>query len=82
MNNHLVFMPGGEQKVAEQFPRHYQLAEDSLWAVAGDESTCADVCERLGIGSGEPGVVSRMDEYYGHYDRALWQKLNAWSAQK
>ena len=82
MNNFLVFMPGGGHKVEAAFPRHYRLAENSLWAVASSESTCADVCEQLGIGPGEPGVVSRMDEYYGHYDRALWEKLSAWSAPR
>ena len=78
MNNYLVFMPGGEDKVETEFPRRYPLAAGSLWAVGSDELTCADVCARLGIGSGESGVVYRIDDYYGHYDRALWQKLAAW----
>ena len=81
MNNYLVFMPGGEDKVETEFPRHYPLAAGSLWAVGSDELTCADVCDRLGIGSGESGVVYRIDDYYGHYDRALWQKLAAWSRE-
>ena len=76
-------MPGGSDSVRENFAQHYPPAEDSLWAVAADENTCADVCERLGItpsGSGR-GVVSKIEEYYGFYDRALWEKLNAWRAQ-
>lgn len=66
------------------FPQHFPLAEDSLWAVAADENTCVDVCERLGITSigGGPGVVSKIEDYYGFYDRALWEKLNAWKAQR
>ena len=57
MNNHPVFMPGGEDRVETGFPRHYPLAAGSSWAVGSDELTCADVCARLGIGSGESGVV-------------------------
>ena len=83
MNNFLVFMPGGSDSVKASFPQPYPLAEDSLWAVAADENTCVDVCERLGITpSGDVwGVVSKIEEYLGFYDRALWQKLNAWTAQ-
>ena len=81
MNGYLVFMPGSEDKVEAEFPCHYPPAAGSLWAVGSDEPTCADVCAKLGIGSGEPGVVYRIDDYYGHHDRALWQKLAAWSRE-
>lgn len=81
MQNYLVFLPGGERKIEEKFPRaHYRLM-DSLWAVGSSLSTCVDVCEELGIEEESPGVVANVHEYYGHFDRALWQKLTAWSLE-
>ena len=81
MNLYLVFMPGGGEKVQATFPdRNYEFTK-SLWAVAGKEATCADVCSALGIARGSRGIVSTVSEYYGHFDRALWQKLSAWSSE-
>lgn len=81
MHNYLVFMPEGEGKIEKKFPRaHYQLT-DGLWAIGSPLSTCADVCEELGMESGSSGVVVSMHEYYGHFDRALWQKLAAWNLE-
>ncbi len=42
-------------------------------------ATSSDVSDSLGF---EPdqrsGVVFKIGEYYGCYDEALWQKLEAW----
>ena len=67
--------------VAESFPMHHEVLSDRVWAVAGHQTTCAEVCKELGIGEkGVPGVVIKMDEYYGFFDRALWDHINNWRA--
>ena len=81
MNLYLIFMPGGGEKVQTTFPdRNFEITK-CLWAAAGKEDTCADVCSALGITQGSRGVVSTMSEYYGYFDHALWQKLSAWSSE-
>ena len=51
----------------------------SAWVVATIMATSSDVSDSLGF---EPdqrsGVVFKIGEYYGRYDEALWQKLEAW----
>ena len=81
MQNYLVFMPGGEEAVTQHFPSaHYRLT-DGLWAVGSPLETCVDVCTALGVDDPNTMVVAQIDEYYGRYDRALWQKLESWSRQ-
>ena len=83
MENYLVFIPshGGEEKIAQHFANsHYQLAP-GLWAVGSAARTSSDLCEIIGIGPELSGVVTSMERYYGHYDQALWQRLDAWSRQ-
>ena len=84
----LVAIPPGSSikasSIGETFPEHHQILPGLVWAVAGDQRTCVDVCEALGIGSNgleTLGVVVRMAEYNGFADRALWEKLNAWETQ-
>ena len=80
MNCYLVYLPGGSDSLESIFDPHcYTLEENRLWAVATKEQTCADVSKLIGIGAKMSGVVVRIGEYYGHYDVALWQKLDAWS---
>ena len=80
MHCYLVYIPGGSDTVEFVFaPHHYELEENRLWAVAAEARTCAEVSALAGIGEGTSGVVTRIGEYYGHYDTALWQKLDAWS---
>ena len=76
-----VFLPGGAAAVEEHYPRRYALLDDSLWVIAADEATPADVCQRLGIGPERSGVVTGLEVYYGFYDAALWQKIDAWSME-
>ena len=71
-------------KVREVFPdHHHELVPDQVWAVAGPQATCVDVCVALGLGGFEPdsqrtGVVVRMSEYNGYADRGLWERLRVW----
>ncbi len=85
MKLYVVIVPAGEMNsadVAGAFPDNYELLPGNVWAVGGAVATCAEVCEMLGIGrDGRRGVVTKMDDYYGFYDRALWEKANAWGAQ-
>lgn len=79
MNSYLVFMPGGDEKVGQEFPdAHYRISDD-LWAIGSDLPTCVEVCERLGVEDGRRMVVVPMSEYYGRFDRALWQLLDSWN---
>ena len=78
MNAYLVFMPEGDSQVREVFgENHYRLAS-GLWVGASDISTSVDVCDRLGIEQGHSMVVVPIGEYYGRFDRALWQRLDSW----
>ena len=79
MNSYLVFMPKDDGKVKRKFPdAHYRIRDD-LWAIGSDLPKCVDVCERLGIEDGQRMVVVPMNDYYGRFDRALWQRLDSWS---
>ena len=78
MQIYLVFMPEGQADVETQFPQNHRISEN-LWAVGSPLSTSAEVCFALGIDEPRTMVVTPMEGYYGHYDRALWQKLGAWS---
>lgn len=74
-------MPGGDEAVTQIFPdAHHQIAPD-LWAIGSPLLTCFDVCQRLGVDEGRRMVVAPMSEYYGRFDRALWQKLDAWGRE-
>lgn len=74
---YLVFMPDGakrmEEKVDDIF-RH-ELIPNQLWAIGSDLLTCADVCQRLEMKPEAGGVVVKFEEFYGLWDRALWDKL-------
>ena len=85
MKRYVVIVPVGEMDssdVTATFPDNYEVLPGNVWAVGAPQATCAEVCELLGIGQGgKRGVVTSMDDYYGFYDRALWEKANAWSMQ-
>ena len=83
MNCFLVALPPdgkvGEPAIREAFPNRHILIQDGLWAVAGTQSTCADVCSDLKIGQPEGiGVVVKMTEYNGFAQRTVWERLNEW----
>ncbi len=44
---------------------------DGLWAVGSADPTPADLVSELGIGPDLPGVIIKIDSYYGHFDQAL-----------
>ena len=80
MQTYLVYISKGGENVTTCLPNtNFQLAE-GLWAVGSSAETPADLSEALGIGGGVvTGVVVSMETYYGYYDNALWQRLEAWS---
>ena len=86
MNTFFVYLPDGLAGLKAGLPpENLSLLADRLWVVASEEATCADLCTRLGIGpspGGIRGVVSKMDEFYGYYDRSLWDKLGVWQVQR
>ena len=78
MTLYIVFLPEGTERVENRFPLHHVLVPDQVWAIGSDLLTCADVCEKLDMEPGKGGVVVKFDEYYGIWNRALWDKLKAW----
>ncbi len=86
MKRFIVISPTDEDVnaslIAEKFPNKHEVLDDRVWMVASRQTTCAEICEELGIGvDGKQGVVIKMDNFYGFYDRALWEKANEWGIQ-
>ena len=78
MNTHLVYLSSDSGVIPEKFPDSNHRIAEGLWAVGSTDSTSADMMTRLGIGQQLPGVNVKVDSHYGHFDQALWQKINAW----
>ena len=79
MNCYLVFMKDGKERIEETFPTAHFWIDENLWAIGSEVPTCVDVCELLGIDTDNRMIVVPMNDYYGRFDRALWQRLEAWS---
>ena len=79
MQNYLVYMPGGQERVEQQFSTVYYKIATDLWAIGSDLKTCVDVCNALGVDDPNTMVVVSINEFYGRYDGALWQKIESWS---
>ncbi len=65
----------------QAFSDVYPLREENAWVVATAMATSADVSNSLDFHAkegGKSGIVVKIDQYYGCYDKALWQKLDAW----
>lgn len=90
MNVYLAIIPPDsidQKELDSKFPKN-QPVIPGVWVVAGTHDTCADVSAELGIIKENPslfegqgtrwGVVVKVEEYYGYFDRALWDKIDAW----
>ncbi len=84
MNCYLIVSQITPDEIKSAFSEHMQVMPN-VWVVAGRQSTCAEVCEVLGIAppsdhtpSGNTGLVLALGQYYGYFDRALWEKVEAW----
>lgn len=89
---YLVYIPSSGETARDvlvrEFPDRYELQPNSLWVVSTPLPTSAAVCEALGLTSKRPtsaparssGIVVKFDEYYGLYDRGLWQAVDSWQA--
>ena len=89
MNCYLVVWPaknGDVSVVTSTFPEHHPVLEGRVYMVAAKQKTCAEVCDAIGIGNGaeigngakKSGLVTKVNDYYGLFDRALWEKMDAW----
>lgn len=81
MNCFLVIAPTDSRVqplVAKEFPRNYTVIPDRVWVVAGSQATCSEVSKALEVEEGNPAVVTKLGEYYGYFDRALWQNIEQW----
>lgn len=56
----------------------YELRNLSAWMIGTHLLTCADVSAAVGLSENRGGFVVKVGEYYGFYDTALWQKIDAW----
>ena len=74
-------MPNGKKLLAERFPDAFVLEEDSLWVVGSDLPNSSSVKEHLTKYDANSIVVTRIADYHGFYDPALWQKINFWTSQ-
>ena len=69
--------------IAREYSNYHHKLFDDVWAIADKEADSVDVSQRLGIGEnsgGGVGVIVRLDNYYGHFNGALWQKVNTWKS--
>ena len=83
MNCYLVVSPNVEDsEIAAAFPNGWMPVMGGAWVVASNDPICADVAERLGMNAerSKSGVVVRVGEYFGYYNRALWDRIEAWKA--
>ena len=72
-----------DDDLADVFPDTYSFRENHVWGVASKLPTSMDVSKALKFNdddSPRSGVVLKVGEYYGRYDKGLWQKLDAWKA--
>ena len=88
MNSYLIVLPPRSpvtrEAVTRAFPDKYEAVADAVWAVASEKRTCADVCDEIGIDgtSGNTGMVVKIDQYYGVFDRALWDNIEEWRTRE
>ncbi|MDE0128869.1 MAG: hypothetical protein OXQ86_04810 [Gammaproteobacteria bacterium] len=88
MNKYLIVLTsegeGSATVIEEQFPDHrYELLPGKVWAVAVEDNkvTASDICNQIGLGTGDNervGVVIPFRGYYGYADAALWQRFAVW----
>ena len=64
-----------KDRVDEFYPdRKYRILDD-VRVIADESINSAEVCEKLSIGesfNAGTAVVIRLDNYYGHFNGALW----------
>ena len=63
--------------VREKFPNCYEV-RSGVWAVASELETSAQVSDLMGFLKPQTGIVFKITQFYGYYDKALWESLNAW----
>ena len=53
---------------------------ENVWIVRAEHNTCADMCVALSIDTHNQkwGIVAPFNTFYGFFDPALWQKVEAW----
>ena len=73
-------MPERDEKVKHTFSDASYRIADGLWAVGTTMTTSSAVCQALGIDEPQTMIVVALDDdYYGRFDRALWQTLETWN---
>lgn len=89
MNCFVVILPAESsvEGVEDKFPECEQLA-DRAWVVAGEQQTCGEVQDALGIGTTAKdgpesaayptGIVFRVSEVNGFAEESIWEKMRKW----
>lgn len=69
-------------EIRQAYPEAYNVP-GGVWITPSTEETCADVAEHLGMNSTrkKTGIVVAIGAFYGYYDSALWEKINAWKSR-
>ena len=64
------------------FGEHLYPLYPGAWAAGSGMTTSSEISSTLGFEPGQKnGIVLKVGEYYGCYNEALWQKLEAWREQ-
>ena len=88
MHLFLVVADGISETVRDVYPDKHHVVAPNAWVVADEESLSSSVSQRLGFTAVDDGgktiarrngVVVSIDNYYGVFDSALWQRMAAWS---
>lgn len=66
--------------LSERFGQYVYPVNALAWVVATDSATTSDVAEAIGMNdqAQRGGIVVRVGDYYGYFDKALWEKIEAW----
>lgn len=65
--------------VEEEFDECYPVYKNA-WVIATTLTTCAEVADKGGLSpkGKRTGIVVKLRDYYGYFDMALWEKIEAW----
>ena len=81
MNIYLIVGTATEDSHVRSIFSDCYSVRSGVWAVATELETCAEVSSAMGFDKNNTGIAFRLSEYYGVYDKALWQLIEAWDAR-
>lgn len=87
MSSYLVILSSDSgidgNTVRRLFSDKFYEINSRVWAISGPYSTAEEVCSlfeaEVGVDAFQGLVVVRIDDYYGIYDKSLWNRLWQWN---